>query len=131
MTTVKDAKVKLMEATGDLDYVAETLGISTADADALRTYKQYSFDGESPIIQALQSALADGLAKVSKMVAKADLPEKDILELAIASKVAELCNFESILVTAQNLACVDIKSIPRKVVEKVAVSKETVSVDGI
>ena len=126
-TVVKEAKVKLMESTGDLAYVAEKLGISESEADALRTYEQYNFGDDSPVIK----AILDGVEKAGKLVAKSGLNDeaKQIVGHAVASLTAG--KLASLLVSGQNEGVKAVRGIPTKEVSTVAVKKDTVTVSDI
>ena len=128
MPTIKtEAKVKLMKSTGDLDYVSAELGITTKEADALRTYDQFKFGEDSPIILALQ----EGVEKALKVVTKSSLEgeAKEIVSLAVQSLDAE--TLASLLISGQNTAVKKVRGIPCKVTEVAAVRKDVITVDDL
>ena len=108
-TIKKEGKVKLMEAKGDLAYVAEALGISEADADALRTYEQFHFDSDSKIVQAIANGVKDAVKVVSKSSLEGEA--KQIVTLAVEGLIASI---PSLLVSGQNQAVIEVREIPRK-----------------
>ena len=120
ITTVSEVKVKLMEATGDLPFVAEQLGISVEEADVLRTYKQYKFGDDSPIIKALLTGVEAAVKVANKSSLEGEAKEQVIK--AVQSIDAEA--LASALISGQNTAIKAIRGIPTKVAEKVAVSKK-------
>ena len=128
MPTIKtEAKVKLMESTGDLQYVAETLGITESEADALRTYEQFKFGEDSPIILALLEGVKGALKVVSKSSLEGE--SKEVVAKAVESISADVLS--SLLISGQNTAIKEVRGIPCKVAEKVAVSRDTVTVSDI
>ena len=126
-TQVAEVKVKLMESTGDLDYVAEQLGISVEDADALRTYKQFKFGDDSPIIKALLTGVEAAVKVANKSSLEGEAKEQVIK--AVQSIDADV--LASALISGQNTAIKAIRGIPTKVAEKTTVSKVVTTQDDI
>lgn len=128
MSTIKkEAKLKLKEASGDLDYIAKALEITVEAADALRTYEQYHFDVDSPIIKAIGKGVADAVALVKK--SGLDDEAKAIVSMAVAGLTSRM---PSLLVTGQNQALIELREIPRKEIKKASVNAAVIeSVNGI
>jgi len=126
-TVVKEAKVKLMESTGDLKYVAEKLGISESEADVLRTYEQYVFGEDSPVIK----ALAEGVAKASKLISKSGLNDEAKAYVGHAVETLTASKLASLLVSGQNEGVKMVRNIPTKEAVQTAVKKDTVTVSDI
>jgi len=120
ITTVSEVKVKLMESTGDLPYVAEQLGITEEEADKLRTYKQYKFGSDSPIVKALLT----GVEAALKVANKSSLEGENKEQVVLSVQSIDADTFASALISGQNTAIKAIRGIPTKVAEKVAVSKK-------
>ena len=121
-------KVKLMESTGDLNYVMEKTGKTEVEADALRTYSQIHYSEDTAVIK----AILNGFVEAVKIIKGSSLDdETKKINIAGIKKDITAGYLKSILNSAQNAGVIEVRDIPRKEVIATVKTAEVENVAGL
>ena len=113
-SVIQDYKVKLQTNKDEAGYIAEKLGVTTADVDVLRTYKGIDLDPKGKLVKAIAASMDDVLASGLKLIKGSGMEQElvTLLSKALAKQAADFA-VNVLARKFQNDAHVEIAKIPR------------------